>query len=374
MTNGIKRYPVDWHLRAYRRERGLTQAGLAGLLGVSQGTVSRWEKGWQRPDRHQLGRIAELLNAAPSIRPGVAIVEQAFGRLALVEEDGRVAGVSLALARAAGRTLSACRDLPVSALFGEAAAPLMAAIRRQGLFAGAPRRVRGDLPVLSADGGVAGPCATVCYPLPLDPRRLAVVVELDAGPGESVATPVPDALVEDVWQAPPPSLVSGWPLADFYRLWLGLDPLRRPSEAQFDRAAMPDALRRRLSRYRFEATAGRQSDGDGRDAGGVRISVWPAQIAGPLAGLPADAARATRLRHLSVTGLPYLERLEAPAGMAAESVPGECLVCPLFDDNGGTIVAAVGCLSARPQPEPAGPKNGRWRDTSAVHPGSSAAS
>jgi transcriptional regulator with XRE-family HTH domain len=49
-------HPIE-HIR--RNVLKLTQAGLADLAGVSQGTVSRWEQGKLEPTREELARIRE---------------------------------------------------------------------------------------------------------------------------------------------------------------------------------------------------------------------------------------------------------------------------------------------------------------------------
>lgn len=51
---------VGERLLAYRRERGLSQAALARLLGVDPGTLSRWDRRLRVPT----GRCARLAEAA----------------------------------------------------------------------------------------------------------------------------------------------------------------------------------------------------------------------------------------------------------------------------------------------------------------------
>ena len=47
-------------IQALREGLGMTQAKFAEVLIVSQGTVSRWEKGKHAPSEHLLGKIAGL--------------------------------------------------------------------------------------------------------------------------------------------------------------------------------------------------------------------------------------------------------------------------------------------------------------------------
>jgi transcriptional regulator with XRE-family HTH domain len=52
-------------LRRLRRLRNMKQAHAAELLGVSQATVSRWERGLQEPGAAELDRLRRLLAGAP---------------------------------------------------------------------------------------------------------------------------------------------------------------------------------------------------------------------------------------------------------------------------------------------------------------------
>src|SRR5262245_12016012 len=46
------------HLRELRLRAGLTQSALAGRLGLSQATVSAWERGLKRPGKAAAGALA----------------------------------------------------------------------------------------------------------------------------------------------------------------------------------------------------------------------------------------------------------------------------------------------------------------------------
>jgi transcriptional regulator with XRE-family HTH domain len=59
--------PVGYldQLADLRKRKGLSQAGLAELLGVEQPTVQRWEKGKREPSLGQLIEIAKVLDIEP---------------------------------------------------------------------------------------------------------------------------------------------------------------------------------------------------------------------------------------------------------------------------------------------------------------------
>jgi transcriptional regulator with XRE-family HTH domain len=52
----------DWStfVRRYRARHGLTQAGLGSIVGVAQRTVSRWERGEDRPSLEQQRLLRDL--------------------------------------------------------------------------------------------------------------------------------------------------------------------------------------------------------------------------------------------------------------------------------------------------------------------------
>lgn len=47
-----------------RKEKGLSQIGLAKILNVDQTTISKWEKGKALPDAHMLLRLSELYDVS----------------------------------------------------------------------------------------------------------------------------------------------------------------------------------------------------------------------------------------------------------------------------------------------------------------------
>ena len=60
------KYVLGARLRKYRENRGLTQKRFAELIGVSNGRVSNWEQGINRPDADILADICRILEVSPS--------------------------------------------------------------------------------------------------------------------------------------------------------------------------------------------------------------------------------------------------------------------------------------------------------------------
>lgn len=48
-------------LREWRRRKGLTQASLAAMIGVTQAAISQWEAGVSIPSPFKVGQLSEVL-------------------------------------------------------------------------------------------------------------------------------------------------------------------------------------------------------------------------------------------------------------------------------------------------------------------------
>lgn len=60
-------------LRRFRRLQGIKQTHLAELLGISQGSLSRWESGTHQPDPAMQARIENVIAATTSSRSDAAL-------------------------------------------------------------------------------------------------------------------------------------------------------------------------------------------------------------------------------------------------------------------------------------------------------------
>ena len=49
-------------LKALRREKGLSQEELGGLVGTEGNLVSRWERGTSKPSLHYMHKLSEVLD------------------------------------------------------------------------------------------------------------------------------------------------------------------------------------------------------------------------------------------------------------------------------------------------------------------------
>ena len=52
------------NIRSYRKNLGLTQEQLAERLGITLGTVSKWERGSSEPDLSYIMDLAELFHVS----------------------------------------------------------------------------------------------------------------------------------------------------------------------------------------------------------------------------------------------------------------------------------------------------------------------
>lgn len=60
------KYEIGARIRKYREAAGLNQKQLAALIGVSNGRVSNWEQGINRPDADIISEICRALNVSAS--------------------------------------------------------------------------------------------------------------------------------------------------------------------------------------------------------------------------------------------------------------------------------------------------------------------
>lgn len=68
------KYEIGSRIRKRRKQLGISQKELAEKIGVSNGRVSNWEQGLNRPDADLLAVICEALDVSPSSLLGVHLM------------------------------------------------------------------------------------------------------------------------------------------------------------------------------------------------------------------------------------------------------------------------------------------------------------
>ena len=68
------KYEIGNRIRKYREELGISQKQLAEKIGVSNGRVSNWEQGLNRPDADMLAELCKALKVSPSSLLGVHLM------------------------------------------------------------------------------------------------------------------------------------------------------------------------------------------------------------------------------------------------------------------------------------------------------------
>ena len=81
MDDATLRNQIGSNIAAYRKQAGLTQAGLAEKLNYSDKAVSKWERDLACPDIHTLPALAEAL--------GLSVDELMQGKRGRLSENGR---------------------------------------------------------------------------------------------------------------------------------------------------------------------------------------------------------------------------------------------------------------------------------------------
>lgn len=97
---GCWEMPIRWRLKeivSLRAQLGLSQAEFGRRLGADQTTVSRWERGLQRPEPRVRTLLSNMLYEhaiSKQVRPEVALTRHSPFPMAIITDDGRVIAAS----------------------------------------------------------------------------------------------------------------------------------------------------------------------------------------------------------------------------------------------------------------------------------------
>lgn len=95
---------IGQNIRALRKQRGLTQAQLGGLCGVTAASIGSYEKGSTVPKRRVLDRLARALDVPPDRLTAAEAPMPAAGRPAPLY-DGVLAALKALYGTLEGRTI-----------------------------------------------------------------------------------------------------------------------------------------------------------------------------------------------------------------------------------------------------------------------------
>ena len=155
-------------LRTRRRARGMTQARLAGMVGVRPLVLGRWERGERVPTRAQVHRLAEILDVDPAV---AAAWTETAGRADRTEPSTAVRIV---------------QALGGSDPWGDLPSPVVATRQESKRWWRLPPGPAGTRPVPA--GGAAAPRSAVVA-MPAPHPRLATAPDGDVFPAPAARTP-----------------------------------------------------------------------------------------------------------------------------------------------------------------------------------------
>jgi transcriptional regulator with XRE-family HTH domain len=134
MRHGFNRIDIV----AARAEAGLSQTGLASLLGVTQATISRWEMGAQEPSPSLRQKLVTLLDEAKSKRAAELILAHSPFKMALVRRDWTVIAVSAGLAGLYGNDINKFREFSLREVATAEMEQIVRDLDARGFFSGTP--------------------------------------------------------------------------------------------------------------------------------------------------------------------------------------------------------------------------------------------
>ncbi len=72
------KYEIGSRIQYFRKAKNISQKELAEMLGVSNGRVSNWEQGLNRPDADLIAGICSALSVSPSELLDIRITDDDF--------------------------------------------------------------------------------------------------------------------------------------------------------------------------------------------------------------------------------------------------------------------------------------------------------
>jgi transcriptional regulator with XRE-family HTH domain len=162
--------PLPREISSVRAQLGLSQAELAQHLGVNQTTVSRWERGLEKPGvrvRVNLSGLLYRLRVPGRLSPEIALCEYSPFPMAIISQDWSIVALSEVLRKASEAPLK-----PLTGTRKRSTADMEQAVsmlRARGFFTGqvSAARILGRGFLLGPD---PKPFEALCTPVMVDGR------------------------------------------------------------------------------------------------------------------------------------------------------------------------------------------------------------
>jgi transcriptional regulator with XRE-family HTH domain len=163
----------------YRHLNGLTQAAFGELVGVEQATVSRWERGNQRPDLSVQKRLRGLLGRGHGVSDSTIIhrVRTALSAVKLADKNGRNLAASKRAAQLHGVTLEFLEQLEYRNFFTDVLDEQWKTAREIGFFEGNIASIHTFNTWVPACGGSVRYCEGIWTPIFLSDGEVVLASE-----------------------------------------------------------------------------------------------------------------------------------------------------------------------------------------------------
>jgi len=176
--------PLIQTFRHWRRLHRVKQSAAGDMLGVSQATISRWERGQGEITWTQRRRIREIVGRAGVRSDSLArhLVSRALGLAGLLDRDLICLAVSPEAAAAHGMTPQDMVGVDFRPLVPEVTADVMDRLDRSGFYVGEVASARAVFPVPLLRGGMVLAEHLIVPYRSADDRILSIITSAVLGP------------------------------------------------------------------------------------------------------------------------------------------------------------------------------------------------
>jgi len=78
------------NLKLLRKQKGISQLKLAGVLGVSRSTIAMWENGLSQPDHENLIKLSDYFNVTVDFLLGKKIIDNLLDPESITDKEKKL--------------------------------------------------------------------------------------------------------------------------------------------------------------------------------------------------------------------------------------------------------------------------------------------